>query len=288
MEGWRPRATTQLACVIGHPIRHSLSPDIVNAAFRALDMDWVYLAFEVPAGSGGSAVDAMRALGIRGASVTMPHKAAVVAAVDEVSPVALRLAAVNAIWARGTELVGDNTDGAGFLDALRHDEGFDPAGRSAVVIGAGGAARAVIDALARAGASSVVVVNRTPARGEAAAALAPGVGRVGSADEVGDVDLVVNATPLGMAGAGLSGAGDVPLDPSLLAAGQVVCDLVYEPQVTPLMAAAKEAGAVAVGGLGMLIHQAAHAFRLWTGEDPPLEVMSAAAMRSLAARVTGS
>lgn len=262
--------------MIGDPVRHSLSPALHNAAFEALGLDWVYLAFEVPAGSAAAAVEGMRAFGIDGLNVTMPHKADVAAAVDALSPVAERLGAVNTVVRRGGVLVGESTDGAGFIDALRADEGFDPAGKRCLVVGAGGAARAVVLALAEAGAATVIVTGRTPERVAAAAELAGERGRVGEAVEAGDADLVVNATPVGM-----GDDGGLPVDPSLLGTGQVVADLVYHPLNTPLLAAARARGTVTVNGLGMLIHQAAHAFRLWTGEEPPLEVMSAAALRAL-------
>jgi shikimate dehydrogenase len=262
--------------VIGDPIRHSLSPVLHNAAFRALNLDWVFLAFEVPAGEAPAAVAGARALGLDGLSVTMPHKAAVLPALDRLSPTAERLGAVNTITRRSGLLVGESTDGVGFLDALRQDEGFEPAGRRCLVVGAGGAARAVVLALAQAGAAEVVVVNRTPDRAAAAVALGEPVARVGGLDEAGDVDLLVNATPVGM------GDGDSPVDPERLGAGQLVVDLVYHPAVTPLVAAARQRGATAVNGLGMLIHQAAHAFVMWTGQQPPLEAMSAAALTALA------
>ncbi|HET9441779.1 MAG TPA: shikimate dehydrogenase [Acidimicrobiales bacterium] len=272
-----------MAGVIGDPVRHSLSPAIHNAGFRALGLDWLYAAFPVPAGRGAEAVAAMRTLGLEGLSVTMPHKADVMSALDGLSDTARALGAVNTIHRRGTQLVGDNTDGHGFLAALRDDEGIDPAGRRCVVLGAGGAARAVVLALARAGAAEVVVVNRTPSRGRDAAALAGDVGRVGDPAEVAGADMVVNATPLGMAGVG---AGALPLDPASLGAGQVVVDLVYHPAETPLLAAARAAGATAVGGVGMLVHQAAAAFRLWTGAEAPVAAMAAAATAALARKGT--
>lgn len=275
-------AATRVAGVIGDPVRHSLSPVIHNAAFRALDLDWVYLALPVAAGDGAEAVRAMRTLGLDGLNVTMPHKADVISALDGLSPTAVALGAVNTIHRRGDELLGASTDGAGFVDALVHDEGFDPAGKRALVVGAGGAARAVVLALAEAGASDIAVVNRTAARAEAAAALAGEVGRLGDEADVDEADLVVNATPVGMDGTPV--AESVLLDTARLHPDQVVVDLVYHPLRTPLLVAARERGAVAVTGLGMLIHQAAHAFRLWTGEDPPLEVMSAAALAALAHR----
>ncbi len=294
----RPTGRTRVAAVIGDPVRHSLSPVIHNAAFQALDLDWTYVAFEVPAGGGAGAVAGMRALGLAGMNVTMPLKGEVADAVDRCSVDAAALGAVNTVHWEAGELVGDNTDGAGFLDALRIDEGVDAASRRCVVLGAGGAARAVVLALRRAGAAEIVVVNRTPARGEEAAALGAPVARVGEEADVANAELVVNATPVGMGrvrrlrpGAGEGGEDDrdgphggLPCDPDLLHAGQLVVDLVYDPPVTPLLTEARRRGAGAVNGLGMLIHQAAHAFRLFTGEDPPLEVMSAAAVGAIAAR----
>jgi shikimate dehydrogenase len=282
-----PTGSTHVAAVIGCPVRHSLSPVMHNAAYAALGLDWVYVAFEVAPGAARGALDAMRALGVAGFNVTMPHKHDVAAALDRLSPSAARLGAVNTVrrGPRDGELVGDNTDGAGFLDALRIDEGFDPAGRRCVVVGAGGAARAVVCALADAGAADIAVVNRTPERAEAAAALAGRVGRVGTGADAAGADLVVNATPLGMAGArAVGGPPEIAVDPARLGAGQLVVDLVYHPVVTPLVEAARARGAAAANGLGMLIHQAAHTIRLWTGEDPPLEVMSAAALGELSRR----
>jgi shikimate dehydrogenase len=263
--------------VIGYPVRHSISPLIHNAAFRALGLDWVFTAFEVPPGRAAPAAAAARDLGIAGLSVTMPHKADIVAALDRLTPTAETLAAVNTVVCeRSGQLLGDNTDGAGFLDALRDDEGFDPAGRRCLVVGAGGAARAVVLALADAGAAEVVVANRTPVSAAQAAALAP-VARTGTVEEADDVDLIVNATPQGM-----DGNASLAVPAHLLGPGQLVVDLVYHPALTPLVETARARGAAAANGLGMLIHQAAHAFRLWTGEDPPLEVMSAAALAELA------
>ena len=281
--GWLPGVATRLAAVIGHPVGHSPSPAMHNAAFRALGLDWVYLAFDVEPGALGDAFAGVRALGVDGLSVTIPHKQAAVAAVDALSPLAEVLGAVNTVvrLADG-RLRGENTDGPGFLRALYDDEGFDPANRRCVVLGAGGAARAVVKVLADAGAAEIVVVNRTPQRAEDVAALGAPCARVGVAAEAGEADLVVNATPVGMAGSGF--AGDLPVDPVHLGPGQLVVDLVPNPAVTPLVEAARARGAVATNGLGMLVHQAALAFRLWTGEDPPVAVMSAAALVHLGRR----
>ncbi|HZT64866.1 MAG TPA: shikimate dehydrogenase [Acidimicrobiales bacterium] len=283
-----PTASTRLAAVIGDPVRHSLSPALHNAAFRAVGADWVYVALPVPAGRAAEAVAGMRALGVGGLSVTMPHKSEVARLVDRLSPTAERLGAVNTVVPSGHELVGENTDGDGFVDSLRFDRGIDPAGMRAVVIGAGGAARAVVLALAAAGAAQIVVVNRTAERAGEAAALAGERGRAGIVDDVAEADLVVNATPVGMERTVVDLATaqpvpeELPFPGDLLSPGQVVVDLVYHPTITPLLREARARGAVAVGGVGMLVHQAAHAFRLWTGEEAPLEVMSAVALEALA------
>ncbi|MCU1373743.1 MAG: shikimate dehydrogenase [Actinomycetia bacterium] len=280
---WQPGSHTRLAAVIGDPVRHSLSPAIHNAGFRAAGLDWAYLAFDVPAGGGAAAVEAMRVLGIDGLSVTMPQKAEVSAAVDRLSPAAEALGAVNTVVREGSVLLGENTDGEGFLNALRLDEGVDVAGMRCLVIGAGGAARAVVRALAGAGVAEVVVAARRPEAAALAVALAPGVGRVGSADAADAADLVVNATPVGM-GEVVDLTPTLPVEASRLGAGQVVVDLVYHPLITPLVAAARQQGAVAVNGVGMLLHQAAIAFQLWTGAEAPLEAMSAAVLAELAKR----
>jgi shikimate dehydrogenase len=274
---------TRSAGVIGTPIRHSLSPAIFNAAFAASGLDWAYLAFEVPEGAAGLALGGMRSLGIEGLSVTMPHKAAVLDGLDALSPDATALGAVNCITRRGGELHGDNTDGPGFLDAVRLDEGLDLTGRRCAVVGAGGAGRAVARALGTAGVERVTILNRSTGPAEQAVALAGPRAYVGTARDLVDADLVVNATPLGM-GIVVSTDGSqepLPLSVAELATEAVVVDLVYHPAVTPLVAAARGRGLHAVNGLGMLIHQAAHAFRHWTGEDPPLEAMSAAAVAGL-------
>ncbi|HEX6477139.1 MAG TPA: shikimate dehydrogenase [Acidimicrobiales bacterium] len=290
-----PTGATRLAGVIGDPVRHSLSPALHNAAFSALGLDWAYMAFPVPAGRARDALVGAAALGIDGLSVTMPHKSAVAEALDRCSPTAAMLGAVNTVVRRHDELVGESTDGQGFLDGLRSEPGFDPSGRRCVVIGAGGAARAVVLALAQAGAAEIVVVNRTLDRGRAAAALAGAVGRTGQAAEIGDMDLVVHATPVGMtagstsAGSTSAGATSVDastdqaplLEPDRFGPGQVVVDLVYHPATTALIEAARRQGATAVNGMGMLVHQAALAFELWTGRDAPLAVMRAAATEVL-------
>ena len=285
-----PTGSTRVAGVIGDPVRHSLSPALHNAAFAALGLDWTYLAFEVPAGQGADAVAAMRTLGIEGLSVTMPHKDAAAAACDELSPAAALLGAVNCVRRDGDRLIGENTDGAGLVRSLRTQAGVDPAGLRTVVLGAGGAARAVIVALAAAGAS-VTVVNRSPDAAAWAAALGAAAGgtaagtagrpsgsaAVGGPEAARDADVVVNATPLGMT------EGDsLPVDPALVGDGQIVVDLIYRPERTPLLDAAAQAGATTLNGVGMLLYQAAEQFTMWTGHDAPVDAMAAAVDLDLA------
>lgn len=265
---------TKVVGVIGSPVRHSLSPTIHNAAFEALQLDWVFTAFEVAPGRGDAAVEAMRTLGLEGLNVTMPHKAAVARTVDRLTPLAEALGAVNCVFRDGETLVGDNTDGAGFVAALREEVAVDPAGLRCVVVGAGGAGRAVAQALGHAGAAEVVIINRSPEPAQLAAVLAGGHGRVGTAADIPAGELVVNATPLGMVTARDIHSSRLPVDATLLHNGQVVADLIYHPATTPLLEAARAAGAVAVNGVGMLVHQAALAFERWTGSAAPTQVMA--------------
>ena len=269
-------AATTVVGVIGDPVAHSLSPLLHNTAFAELGLDWVSVGFPVPAGRTAAALDGARALGVMGLSVTMPHKDEVARLLSRLSPLASRLGAVNCAVDDADGWRGENTDGAGLVAALRRRDCFDPEGRRCLVAGAGGAARAVIAALADAGASEVVVVNRTPERATSALSLAGAVGRVGGPEDVPTCELVVNATPVGMAGLGEStGGGAVPwpLDPTLLHAGQVVVDLIYHPAETAFMVAAREHGASVSNGLGMLVHQAALQLAAWTGVEPPVEAM---------------
>lgn len=277
-DGRWPTAATTVVGVIGDPVSHSLSPLLHNTAFAVLGLDWVSVGFPVPAGAVAGALDGMRALRIAGLSVTMPHKAAVAELVDERTPVAEQLNAVNCVRRSGDRLVGDNTDGAGFLAGLRRGAALDPGNRRTMVIGAGGAARAVVLALAGAGAAEVVVVGRTPARAEAAAALAGARGKVGSAADASGMDLVVDATPVGMGGLA---AGAPLVDAALLGPGQVAVDLVYHPPVTAWLATAAARGATVVGGLGVLVHQAESQLAAWTGAAPPVEAMWEAALQAV-------
>lgn len=268
---------TRVAAVIGDPVSHSLSPAIHNAAFAALGLDWIYVALPVPRGRGSEAVRAIADLGLAGMNVTMPHKEAATGACDELTADAVALRSVNTVVRRPDgALLGDSTDGPGFVAALA-EAGVEVEGGRALVVGAGGAARAVVLALGRLG-LSLVVAARRPEEAERAAALAPG-GRGVAMDalelEVVRADLVVNATPLGM-------GGEAPaFRTELLVPGQIVADLVYSPLETPLLEAARRLGATPVDGLGMLVHQAALAFEAFTGREAPVSAMRAAATAAI-------
>jgi shikimate dehydrogenase len=269
-----------LAAVIGHPVSHSLSPAIHNAAFAASGLDWTFLAFDVAPGGGASAIEAMRSLGLGGLSVTMPHKADVAASVDELAPGAAALGVVNCVQPDGSKLIGHNTDGDGFVSALRRDPGMDVAGSDCLVVGAGGAARAVAEALGRHGAARVGVTNRTRSKAADVAQLAGPVGEIVAADSAHQFELIINATSVGMAGTAESDG--LPLSVDRLTDAHTVVDLVYNPIETPLLAAASGAGAQVVDGSGMLVGQAALAFELWTGTPAPVDEMAAAARTAIA------
>ena len=264
-----------VAAVVGSPIDHSLSPALHRAGFAATGVDWQYVAFDVPTGSGAAAVDAMRALGLAGLFVTTPLKSEVAAAVDRLAPAATALGAVNTV-VRDESLVGHSTDGDGFVASLAA-AGIDVDGCCVGIVGAGGAARSLVDALGRAGVADLLIVNRTADAGTRAAALSA-VARVGDTDELVDVELVVNATSVGM------GTAQLPFDPALLRPEQVVVDLVYHPVRTALLQAADAAGCRTVDGLGMLVHQAVLQQELWTGHRPDPAALRAAADAELQRR----
>jgi shikimate dehydrogenase len=272
-----PTGETRLTAVIGSPVRHSLSPTLHNAAFAAEGLDWVMVAFEVARGHGAAAVDAMRTLGVRGLSVTMPHKSDVAAAVDVVDPAAAALGSVNTVVLRddGTTF-GASTDGEGFVASLRA-RGIDAAGSRVVLLGAGAAARALTDALGRTGVADLAIVNRSIDNARRAAELAPQA-RIGDISDIRNADIVVNATPVGM------GTDELSCDPALLGPEQVVVDLVYHPLETALLRAARDAGALGISGLAMLVHQAVLQHELWTGERPDPEVMRLATEGELVRR----
>lgn len=279
------KASTGLVALMGCPVEHSLSPLMQNAAFAAAGLDLVYLAFAVTPSGLPAALAGLKALGFRGANVTVPHKEAVIKYLDAVEPTAARIGAVNTIVNEGGRLTGYNTDASGFLRSLQ-EAGFDPAGKKAVILGAGGAARAVAFALAGAGCTGLTIANRTLERaGHLAAALA-GLSVLVKAcaleeeelrPRVEEADLVVNATSAGMAPM----EGAVPLPAAWLHAGQWVYDLVYNPLETRFLRDARQRGCRAISGLGMLLYQGAAAFTLWTGKPAPVEVMGEALRKAI-------
>ncbi len=264
-----PTGITRIAAVIGDPVRHSLSPRLHNAGFAALGLDWFYVACPVAKGQAAQAIEAMRTLGIEGLSVTMPHKKSVAVAVDDLSPTAAKLGAVNCVRRDGDRLVGENTDGIGFVDSLRSQLQMDPDGLTIVIVGAGGAARSIALAMAEHGAR-VGIFNRTATSAEEVVEIVGAASSVVQEEAIRDADVIVNATPLGMSNDSL------PFDPSLLSKGQSLIDLIYEPEKTALLLEAESLGVKTLNGVGMLLHQAGAQFQLWTGCEPPLREMAQA------------
>lgn len=274
--------STRLAGVMGWPVSHSRSPRMHNAAFAALGLDWVYVPLPVPPPCLADAIAGLRALGFRGANVTVPHKQAVMRRMDLLTPAARAIGAVNTIIVNEEgDLVGDTTDGYGFLADLA-DHRVEKVDR-AVVIGSGGAARAVVYALAETGSAVTVCARNESKAGELcevmAQALPRAAGRLSIAafpaalgHVASDAGLLVNATSLG-----LQEDDPLPWDPDVpFQPGQVAYDLIYNRSTEFLRLAAAQ-GAQAIDGLGMLVHQGARAFELWTGLPAPVDVMRAAA-----------
>jgi shikimate dehydrogenase len=270
---------TALCGVILHPAGHTRSPAMHNAAFEALAIDAVYLAFDVPPASLASAVAGMRSLGIRQLAVSIPHKVEVMACLDEVDETARRIGAVNTVTRApggGERLVGTNTDWLGVVAALERESGAQLKGAQAVVLGAGGAARAATFGLLEQGAA-VTVLNRTEAK---AAALARdlGAGQSGALGDLGDLpawDLLINTTSVGL------GEDVSPVAAEALRKDAIVMDAVYEPAETRLLRDARSRGARTLGGKWWLVHQAAAQLEQWAGRDAPIEVMAEAFDRAL-------
>jgi shikimate dehydrogenase len=269
---------TKVIAIFGDPIEHTLSPAMHNAAFAAMGLDYVYVPFHVRPDNLGAAVDGIRAMGIAGANITVPHKERVIEYLDSVDDEAKRLGAVNTIVNKDGVLTGYNTDGGGFIMSLKEDAGFDPKMKRVYVCGSGGAARGICFALAQAGAGRIYLYDidgpklarlvmdiNSAFSGEVArsAALDP--------DFIRGADLVVNATPLGM-----RESDPMPMPEGSFRPGQVIYDIVYNPPRTKTLKAAEAAGAKAVNGLGMLLYQGVLAFEHWLGKTPPAGVMKAA------------
>lgn len=274
---------TRLVGILGDPIAHTLSPLMQNAAFRAMGLDICYVPLHVKAGDLPAAVEGLRAMSFVGANVTIPHKVAAADLMDNLAESAAVTGAVNTIVSAEGVLTGHNTDGPGFIKSLEEIADLDYGASPVLMAGAGGAARSVAVALASKGVPRLTIVNRTRSTAENLKSLLEDkfpslqVFLMGPDEDQSGVlaasKLVINATPLGMEGA----LKRPPLVVDKLSKEHVVCDLVYtKSQETPLLVAAKEKGATILGGLGMLIHQGAAAIHLWTGVQPPIEIMKRA------------
>lgn len=266
--------------LIGFPLGHSVSPAMQNAAFRAVGLDWRYALLETPPAELAGVVARLRAADCVGANVTIPHKQAIVELLDGMTACARSIGAVNTIIKRDGALIGDNTDGYGFAQALR-DAKVDPRNKQIAILGAGGAARAAAVTLAELGAARIVILNRTTSRAESLAdflcASFPNAAiTVNDERALAKANLIVNATSVGMS----PHVDESPM-PVAFPRAVVVFDLVYRPAETRFLREAACAGAQTIGGFGMLVHQGAAAFKLWTERDAPVDVMFDAAQRAL-------
>jgi shikimate dehydrogenase len=282
--------TTRVLGVIGHPVRHSFSPPMQNAAIEALGLDYVYVAFEIPPADLATALAGLRAAGVVGLNATIPHKEALLELVDVATPEAELTGTVNTVHFDGDRVVGDSTDGPGFVAGL-DAAGCDVAGCRAVLLGAGGSARAVSVALLRRGVGRLRVANRTPARAATLVELLehrvrPGVAATlgwdepALTEELAAADLIVNTTSVGMH----PRPDEQPRELPELKPGSYVVDIIYNPLRTRFLQQAEERGARCLNGVAMLVHQGALSLRRWTGVEPPVERMRAVLQAELERR----
>jgi len=268
--------TTQVIAILGHPVSHSLSPLMHNSAFRKMGLDYCYIALDVHPSGLRAAIEGIREMGFAGLNITVPHKEAVMPMLDKVDPEAAFIGAVNTIVNRNGKLIGYNTDGRGFIRSLK-EESVEVRDKNVLLVGAGGAARAVSWYLAEEG-SDLSIYNRTSEKADLLAGdLAinfKNVRRAESLDALVEADIVINSTSLG-----LNPQDPLPFDPSGLKPGAVVIDLIY--QDTPLIQQARQSGHKTIGGLGMLLWQGVLASELWTGLTPPHEHMKDIIFKSL-------
>jgi shikimate dehydrogenase len=269
---------TRVVGIIGNPIRHSLSPLMQNAAFAAGNLDYVYVPFAVTPENLEQAVIGLKALGVCGFNVTIPHKTAIIQFLDRLDESAESAGAVNTVQLCGTSLIGYNTDGAGLVDSLSTDLAFSPGPEQILVVGAGGAARGAIAALCRAGAKRIIISNRTHENARAVmldmnirypetCIVVISQNQV-SEEYLGSTSLLLNTTSLGMNGERIEG-----INLAQLPEHAKVYDMVYSCTGTPLVKEAAASGLRAVNGLGMLVAQGERAFEIWTGQRPPEGVM---------------
>ncbi|QDT88350.1 shikimate dehydrogenase [Gimesia chilikensis] len=269
----------ELTCVFGQPVAENPTQCMMEAAYNACGLEWRYLTIEVAPENLAQAVGGLRAMGFRGANLTIPHKVEVIQYLDGISDAAAMMGAVNCIVRKDDQLLGENTDGKGFVQSLK--EVTDPSGKKIVMFGAGGAARAIGVETALAGATEISIVNRSAERGEALAQLLQEKTSVpttftkwdGNYTLADDVDVVINATSIGL-------FPDVdavfPLDFASLKSNMIVSDVIPNPPETHLLREAAKAGCTTLDGLGMLVNQGVIGFQLWTGVDPDPQVMRAA------------
>jgi shikimate dehydrogenase len=284
------KGTTRITGIIGYPITHTFSPKMHNAAFTHLGLDYVYVPFDVKPEDLKAAIQGLRALNVAGVNVTIPHKENVIPLLDEVDKDAQIIGAVNTIQNREGRLIGYNTDGQGFLDALRITGKFDPTGKKVVLLGAGGAARAVSVMLCKEGISALSICDMVEEKAkkltkdlkehfELEIEVCPPKEKE-MAVAIKEADLVINATPVGMH----PSDNESPLPEGIrFHEKEHVFDLVYNPSETLFIKAAKAAGAKHQNGLGMLLRQGAVAFQIFTGQEAPVEVMRAALLEGLKA-----
>jgi shikimate dehydrogenase len=277
--------------IIGYPIGHSISPLFQQVALDHLSVGSEYRAYEVAPDEVGDFITSLRSEKAVGINVTVPHKEAVMPYLDEIDDWAAEAGAVNTIVNRDGRLIGYNTDGYGFLRALREEGSFDPSGKGVLILGAGGSARGVVQALVRAEVGRLHIANRTLARAETLAELAAGkgvpaealaLGSEGISHAAASAELIVNCTSLGMRHGPDENAA--PLAANQIPADSLVYDLVYNPMRTPLLREAEVAGANTLGGISMLVYQGAASFELWLERPAPVPVMMDAAMAAMRAR----
>ena len=277
---------TRIVGVIGDPVQHSRSPQMHNAAIVERKLDYVYVPFHVRSGELQEAIEGFKALNVLGVNVTIPHKQTVMSILDDVSHEATLIGAANTLIFCDGRVSGDNTDAQGFLRAMT-EEGIDiPVGGSAVVLGAGGAARAVVVALALSGLDLITIANRTEWKAiqfekDLATISKTEISAVDLASNqlnlaIRSADLLVNTTSVGM-----QETDQLLIDPDFLNPGTIVYEIVYTPPETPLLRVAREKGCQTIGGIGMLVHQGAIAFEKWIGIVPNVETMRIALKQAL-------